>query len=73
MGEIRKHFQLVARSRGVDEAWKEIEERLSRAEEVVGDVDNALRAGADEELWPPGMTRGEAISLIIKKLEERHE
>ena len=43
---------------------------LSQAKEAVAGVDDALRAGADEELWPPGKTRGEAIAQLIQRLDQ---
>ena len=38
---------------------------LEKRSETLEEIDTALRGGADEELWPPGMTRGEAIHKLI--------
>ena len=50
------------------EYWNQYKKPLKVAEETVAEIDDALRAGADEELWPPGKTRGEAVAAIIERL-----
>ena len=35
----------------------------------IADVDNGLGNGADEDVWPPGKTRGEAIAAIRAEVE----
>jgi len=43
------------------------EERMAAAR-TIAVVDNALGNGADEALWPPGLTRGEAVARLVRAL-----
>jgi hypothetical protein len=48
-------------------------ERAGRVEATVAGIDDAIGSGADQELWPPGKTRGEAIKALIEELDEERK
>ena len=40
-------------------------EEADRHRATIAEIDDALRWGSDEGLWPPGKTRGEAIASLV--------
>jgi len=45
-------------------------EELGQAKKTIAEIDEVFGGGADEELWPPGKTRAEAIAQLIKRLDD---
>ena len=45
--------------------WRPISERAERAEAVAESIRAALGHGADENLWPPGLTVAEAVARLV--------
>lgn len=69
--EVGKHREELA-----DREAKLVEARIERdratdslrlAHEVIAAIDEVLGNGADEYLWPPGMTRAESIRLMKQR------
>ncbi|MFA6235380.1 MAG: hypothetical protein WC824_14485 [Bacteroidota bacterium] len=49
---------------------KHTDDTLKISMESIAGVDEALGNGADEQLWPPGMTRGQAVARQIEMLQQ---
>ena len=39
---------------------------IARMRLIISEVDDALYNGSDEDVWPPGLTRGQAIKRILR-------
>lgn len=56
-----------------DPTWNDIFDRDKKIKELSGQLDeirSALMWGADERIWPTGMTTGQSISRIIDRIDD---
>ena len=65
--ELRETAANLAKER---EASIASENSKNAAAQELAEIDTALGNGADEELWPPGMTRAEAICRLKAERDE---
>ena len=56
-----------------DPSWHDIFDRDKKIKELsaqLDDVRSVLMWGADERLWPPGLSMGQSIARIIDRLDD---
>jgi len=71
--EIEYAEKLGRPVRYLSQEFPDYVEPLDPFKEELAEIDTALDNGADEELWPPGMTRAEAICRLKAERDELRE